>query len=304
MTAPMSEFARHAASGFDIIVRLRRQAEAGSRNERRIAAFVLGNARLASTGSIAEIAERCGTSEPAVTRFARSLGCKGIADFKFRLAQALARGEIYLQTEDPSHDATEVGAVNAVCDGAAAAIARVRAGTDPALIERLALRLANSRRILAFGSGGTSSMMARETENRLFRLGLDIRAETDGQLQRMLASVAGPGTVILAFSVSGRGRSVAEAAEIGRGYGADTVAVTAAGSPLAELCETVVPFNSPEDGNLFKPSSGRFALLALVDILATATAEAIGPRMLEGLRRIRQNLNAHAPADPSLPIGD
>ncbi|ALN74304.1 MurR/RpiR family transcriptional regulator [Aureimonas sp. AU20] len=294
-----------AAPGFDVIARLRRLAEGGTKMEKRLAAFVLDNARLASTGTIAEIAERCGTSEPTVTRFARALGCAGTADFKFRLAQALARGEAYLgaaTTGEPGGERTQ--ALDTIYDGAVSALARLRTGLDAAVVERMALRLANSRRILAFGSGGTSSMMARELENRLFRLGLDIRAETDGQMQRMLASVAGPGTVVLALSVSGQGRSVVEAAAIARGYGAETLAITAPGSPLAASADAALHLPACEDGNLYKPSSGRYAFLALVDILALATAEAIGPRLFEGLRRIRQNLNTHAAPDPALPIGD
>jgi DNA-binding MurR/RpiR family transcriptional regulator len=295
------------APGFDVIDRLRRLAEGGTKMEKRLAAFVLDNARLASTGTIAEIAERCETSEPTVTRFARALGCAGTADFKFRLAQALARGEAYLGAPTAAAgeaDGTRAQAMDTIHDGALGALNRLRAGLDGAVVERMALRLANSRRILAFGSGGTSSMMARELENRLFRLGLDIRAETDGQMQRMLASVAGPGTVVLALSVSGQGRSVVEATAIARGYGAETLAITAPGSPLAASADAALHLPACEDGNLYKPSSGRYAFLALVDILALATAEAVGPRLFEGLRRIRQNLNTHAAPDPALPIGD
>ncbi len=292
------------APGVDVIARLHRLAENGTKLEKRLAAFVLAHARFASTGSIAEIAERCGTSEPTVTRFARALGCSGTAEFKFRLAQALARGEAYLGAQSEGSPGERGHALEVVCDGAAGALAQVRAALDVGTVERMALRLANSRRILALGSGGTSSMMAREVENRLFRLGLDVRSETDGQMQRMLASVAGPGTVVLALSVSGHGRSVVEAASIARGYGADTLAITAPGSPLAQGADAALLLPPCEDGNLYKPSSGRYAFLALVDILALATAEAIGPRLFEGLRRIRQNLNTHAAPDPALPIGD
>ncbi len=295
---------RAHAPGFDIIARLRAMTESGTKTERRLAAFVLTNTRLASTGSIAEIAERCGTSEPTVTRFARALGCRGTADFKFRLAQALAVGGLYLDADTSPPQGEPGHAADAVYDGASAALSRIRASLDRDMVARMALRLANSRRILALGSGGTSSMLAKELENRLFRLGLDIRAEADGQMQRMLASVAGPGTAVLALSVSGHGRSIVEASAIARSYGAEILAITAPGSPLARGCDMLLPFENVEDGNLYKPSSSRYALLALVDILALSTAEAIGPRMFEGLRRIRQNLNAHAAPDPALPIGD
>ena len=43
---------------------------------------------------------------------------------------------------------------------------------DIAAVERAAALLAKSEMIYAFGSGGNSSMVASELQNRLFRLGL------------------------------------------------------------------------------------------------------------------------------------
>jgi hypothetical protein len=48
----------------------------------------------------------------------------------------------------------------------------------------------------------------------------------------------------------------------------------------------------------------RYALLACVDILAMATAHAIGPGVIEPLRRVRQSLATQDIRDPLLPIGD
>lgn len=289
---------------FDIIARIRMRAEDGSKAERRVAAFVLANAHFASTASIADIGSRCAVSEPTVTRFARSLGCAGIADFKFRLAQALAVGGLYINAEPLKPEAREARILQAVGESARAAIARLCETTDMETVTTTAERIAASRRILSFGSGGTSSMMARELENRLFRLGLDVRSETDAAMQCMLASVAGPGTLVVAFSISGHAKGLIEAVRIARTYGAEAVAIAAPGSPLSAACDHRLAFAQPEDGNIYKPSSGRFALLALVDILAMATAEIIGPRMLEGIRRIKQSLNTHLVVDPSLPVGD
>jgi hypothetical protein len=39
-------------------------------------------------------------------------------------------------------------------------------------------------------------------------------------------------------------------------------------------------------------------------MIAMATAEAVGPRSLETLRRIKQNLNVLKVSNPQLPIGD
>ncbi len=80
--------------------------------------------------------------------------------------------------------------------------------------------LAGSGQVLCIGSGGTSSMLATEMQNRLFRLGLSAISQVDGQLQRMFAAVATPQTTVLAFSISGYAQSIVDAVQVARQYGA------------------------------------------------------------------------------------
>src|SRR5690606_26125988 len=74
----------------DIITRLQMMTQEGSRSDRRLAALVLSDLDFASKAAISEIAARAEVSEPTVTRFCRNLGCEGVRDFKFWLAQAIA----------------------------------------------------------------------------------------------------------------------------------------------------------------------------------------------------------------------
>jgi DNA-binding MurR/RpiR family transcriptional regulator len=97
---------------------------------------------------------------------------------------------------------------------------------------------------------------------------------------------------------------VLEAVAVARQYDAVCIGVTAPDSPLARAVQHLVPFVFEEDQNLYKPSSSRFAMLAVVDILAMAAAEAIGPDVLELLRRVRQSLAAIRSDGPMQPIGD
>ncbi len=290
----------------DIVMQLRRMNDSGSRAERQLATLCLSDMRFVSMASIVDLAARANVSLPSVTRFCRTLGCSGIREFKFRLAQAEAIGGAYLEGGEPSASDSDAdrGIVDRVAASAIAAIGTIAAQVDPAQLTAAALRLSQARSILALGSGGSSSMAAAELQNRLFRLGLAATAQSDGELQSMQAAMAGPDTVVVAFSISGHARSVNDALRIARHYGAFTIAITASGSPLAESAELAVAFQGPHDADLYKPSPTRFALLALVDMLATATAEACGPRILEGLRRIKQTVNVLKINDPRLPIGD
>ncbi len=288
----------------DIIARVRRWAADGSKAERRLASLVLSDLSYVSKAPIAEIASRAGVSEPTVTRFARALGCEGIRDFKYHLAQALAVGGSYLNPSPLRREEREERILATVCGNAAAAIERVRSSIDMETVGLIADQMSTARSILSYGSGGNSSLMSMELHNRLFRLGLSVIAHSDGQMQRMTASVATPETLVVAFSISGYSPSVVDSVRTARHYGARTVAVTAPGSALAREAEILLPFVVPDDGNLYKPTSARYTMMAIVDLIAMTTAEAIGPSVLEGLRRIKHSLAAVNVNDPKLPLGD
>lgn len=291
------------ASVVDLIARLREIEADGSRADRRLATTVLGDLDFASKASIVDLAARAGVSEPTVTRFCRTLGSDGIRDFKFRLAQALAIGGAFLNPRPTSAEERRI--VDTIADGAIGAIETLRAQTDPERIAAAAERIATARAVLAYGSGGSSSIAASELQHRLFRLGLAIASYSDGELQRMTASAAGRETAVVAFSISGHVRPIVEAVTIARQYGASTIVVTAPNSPLAEAGEILVPFAIGEDeASLLRPSPTRYALIGCVDMLSLATAEAMGPQVLERLRRIKQSINTLKYNDPNLPIGD
>jgi DNA-binding MurR/RpiR family transcriptional regulator len=95
-----------------------------------------------------------------------------------------------------------------------------------------------------------------------------------------------------------------EATKLARQYGGTTIAVTHPDSPLAAAAEITLPCAIQGDLQLYKPTSVRYALLTIIDIIAMMTAESIGPAVLESLRRIRSGLGGLTMTDPGRPIGD
>ena len=290
----------------DIVARLERRRERGHEAERRLIDVMLGDLSFAASASISEIAARAGVSEPTLTRLSRALGFAGTKSLRFHLAQALAVGGAHLAggrlAEGPDPAAERI--VSRVCRGAHAALELMAMALVEFDMAAFTAPLTQADQVLVYGTGGTSSMAATETQNRLFRLGLHVTAHTDPQLQRMSASVASGRTVVIAYSLSGRVRSVIDAVAIAAQYGATTLAVTPADSPLSRLADATLPLTFREDGDLYKPSPARYALLAAVDSIATGTAEAIGPGVVETTRRVRQSLAGQNLGDPTLPIGD
>jgi DNA-binding MurR/RpiR family transcriptional regulator len=123
-------------------------------------------------------------------------------------------------------------------------------------------------------------------------------------MQRMTAAAAVAGTVVVAYSVSGETRPLVDATAIAGRYGARTIAITAPGSALAAAAELVFPFRIVEAPDVFRPSPARYALLALTDMLAMATAERIGAPAVERMRRIKYHQGLINKNASQLPLGD
>ncbi len=287
----------------DIVSLMRDRLSGMSKSERRIAEAILADMPWAVQSTTTELAERTGTSTPTITRFCRRLGCEGLRDFKLRLAQATAVGSRYLGAQ-PDATPAPLKAVTSVIGAAHEALERLSAQVDEAALTQAADWLAAARRVAIFGGGGGSSIVAREGENRLFRLGLNVNACSDTQLQQMIAATLVADDVLLTVSTSGRYPESLRMVEIARTYGARTVAITRPGSPLAQAVDIVLAVDIPETELVLKPTASRYALLAMMDILATELAGRCGEAALENMRRIKYQLVTHRDADDTQPLGD
>ncbi|HBM62212.1 MurR/RpiR family transcriptional regulator [Salipiger marinus] len=291
-------------TNIDIVNMLREISGSDTGANSRLARIILEDVDFASRAAIADLAARAEVSEPTVTRFCRSLGFDGMRDFKHKLAQIMVLGGPYLYPRPVETDDSSDRVAEAITAGIERAIALVRSHLTRDDITRILPALVAAKQVTVFGSGGVSSLGAIEMQTRLFRLGIPIVAQTDGQLQRMIAAISGPEHVIVAISVSGQVQSIVESIELARQYGVTTIAITKPGSRLAASAQIVLPFLVPPDDYLYKPTPARYALLFIIDLIATAVAEHIGPDVLEKLRRVRVALSGINSDDPIWPIGD
>ncbi|MBN9887057.1 MurR/RpiR family transcriptional regulator [Salipiger abyssi] len=287
----------------DLISRLRARQEGMSRQENRVAAYVLDHLDRAVHQNLGEIAAGADVSVATVNRFCQTLGCSGFKEFRIRLAMNVSASMHYLG--NPATVATRPDdLIGQIVDGMTAALEQTRSTLDPAALERAAEALAGSERIVFLGVGGGSAVLARDAANRFFRLGKASEAHADGYLARMLAATLEPGHALVALSQSGRPPELTDAVQIARQYGAETIAVTRPATPLAELCDIAITLDPPEAADLFKPTASRVAFMAVIDMLAAATAARTPDVSREKLRRIRTALAPLTPTDKPHPIGD
>lgn len=266
--------------------------------EKRIAQFILDDVQFASTLPIAEMAHLTGTSQASVTRFARAIGCKDVRELKVKLAQSLAVGQRFIL------DVPDLDGVQGIYETIINVLDINRRALNPDSLNKVVGWLSNARQILAIGMGGGSTICAQEVQYRLFRLGLPVVSQSDGLLVRMMCSAVAPNDVVLALSLGGYTPEIIESVAIARQYGAKVIAITTQDSPLAANADIVLPLIVRENDYIFKPSTSRYAMLAMIDVLATELAMANKIQAKDRLRRIKLALDGHRGGVDRQPLGD
>lgn len=286
------------AYSIDIISCITDRFMALTATEKRIAQFILDDVAAAAEMPIAELARLTDTSQASVTRFARALGCKDVRELKMKLAQSLAIGQRFIL------DVPDLEGVQGIYESIISVLETNRRALDLASLKRAVEWISDARQVLALGMGGGSTICAQEIQYRLFRLGLPVVSQSDGLLVRMMSSAVTAKDVVIVLSLGGYTKEMIESAAIARQYGAKIVAITPPETPLAAQADIVLPLLVSENDYIFKPSASRYAMLAMVDVLATELAMANKPQAKNRLRRIKLALDDHRDGVDRLPLGD
>ncbi len=263
--------------------------------EQRVGKLVLGDPRGFANLPISELAERARVSKPTVVRFCRSVGYKGLSDFKLKLAGSVSEGVPFIHRSVDADDKTGDITVK-VIDNTVAAFLKYRNDASAVAIEKAATALVqacrNGKRIEFFGVGN-SGIVAQDAQHKFFRLGMHTSACSDGHLQVMAATLLGPGDCVVVISNSGRTRDLIDACDIARKHGATTIVISASGSPLAAAAGIHLAADHPEGYELYSPMVSRLLHLLMIDILATCVALRIGGATLQPLlREMKNNLRS------------
>lgn len=286
----------------DIFATLQEERAQLSPSEQRIADILLNDFDFAVNASIIELAERAEVSPPTVTRFCRRVGCQSFSDFKVQLAKTAYVGVRYLNPEAKSTEPADVA--SDIITKAQNALFLMHRAIDPGILDRVAEKLSKAEMIYAFGSGGNSSMIASEIQNRLFRLGSRVTVSSDHSMQLMMTAAARPRDVVIGSSFSGRNAELVRSFNLAREAGITTIALTQSDSIVAKAAELVIGIDLPEGDNIFRPTSTRFAYLALVDVVASLVAYRNRTQSTVTLRHIKQQLVEHRDGDDRQLLGD
>lgn len=238
--------------------------------ERSVAQDVLSAPRAWLTDPIVQIAERCRVSTPTVMRFCRSVGFKGLADFKLRLAAGLA-GQAQLAHREVHSGDPAAERMATVLNNSISALVALRDRLRPEEFDRAVTEIAKARRIEIYGAG-SAAVSAEEAQNKLGRLGLAAVARTDAQLQSLTAAFLSADDALLVLSNSGAIDPVNAAVARARKSGAVVIAMCPQRSDLARMADVVLPVDYPDDVHALVPMVSRLMQAVIIDVLVSNLA--------------------------------
>lgn len=258
--------------------------------ERRVAEVLLAQPARAIFCSVAELAELTSTSGATVVRCAQRLGFKGFHDLKVTLADELA-GAVPPRTAARASCDPRLAALAQVTAAGAATVRDAAALVDAGVFEASVRALADARRVLVVGVGG-SAALCQDAAARFTAIGRHAEAPADVHDQHVRARLLEAGDVCLALSHTGATRETLRTVRAAVAGGATTLAVTSfATAPLTRLADHALVAGTHAVTRQLEPLATRLAHLALLDSLVVAVAQRDEARTGRALARHAGPLN-------------
>ncbi len=244
-----------------------------TRSESKVADYILKAKQEIQSMTISELAANCGVAEATVTRFCRSLGCKGFHDFKMAVALAVlspeggSASERYGMCGEVHAEDSIEEKCRKLCYIGTEALQQTCTLIEPEQIRVAVDCLFQARCVYCFGQGN-SSITAMEAWGRFSSVTHKFHWISDVHMQAYTASLLGPQDVVLYFSFSGATRELSEIGELLRQNGARMILITRfPNSPGASYASPILICGANE-GPLQQGSlSAKIAQLYLIDVL-------------------------------------
>lgn len=253
------------SAGSAILSQIRRLRPQLSPAEQRVADLVLAQPRSVLNDPIHDIALAAEVSQPTVIRFCRSVGCKGLSDFKLRLASGLSVSVPITHTQVTLDDSMlELGAK--VLGNTANAVLQLRNELQRESIDKAIDLLAAAKRVEVFAVGNYAAV-AQDAQMKLLRLGVPCGAHTTPHLQQLTADVMNSDSLAIFISSGGNLPELLELQQKVSERGAKVLAITANQSLLAKRADAALVAEHNEHAATHLPMVSRVLHLLLVDIL-------------------------------------
>lgn len=242
-----------------------------AKSAQRIAHFILERPQEIVGMSVTELSEATGVSEGSVINFCRSIGLSGFQQMKLSLAQEIVQPVQFIHEDLDINDDTET-VCRKVFHSGMQALRDTLSVLDPIALSQAVETIRAARRIEIYGIG-SSAPIADDSQYRMLRIGLDVRAVTDSHIQAISASRCDPDVAVLTISHSGATHETVAAMRLAKEAGAKTIVITNfARSPIQSYADVVLFTMARETRFRTEAMTSRIAQVCVVDALVAALA--------------------------------
>lgn len=236
--------------------------------EKKVADYVLENAKSVVYMSITDLADACHVGESSIFRFCKSLSYKGYQEFKIALAHSITvDNEIPQLTDQVLMDDTIDQVASKVL---ASNISALNETFNLLNIEKIGQAidyLIGAERIMFFGVG-SSLITAMEAKVKFMRITNKAECTFDSHLQMMSAALMTERDVAVIISYSGSTKDNIEVAKKAKERGATVISITRfVKSPLTSYSDLTLLCGANEGPLQGGSLSAKISQLYLLDVL-------------------------------------
>lgn len=268
-----------AAKTFSVLNRIETYQSQMPATMAKIAAVLSDDPKAPLNLSITDLADRAGTSAASVTRFCRMIGYAGYAQLRVGIAEDVGRSDSRATwiadigrsfgPDDPPEE-TRKALLNAHIQSL-----QMTAGLlDMAAAVRVAEAICKARHLDVYGVGG-SALTALETEQRLYRIGVNVHVWAEVHNGLTSAAILDEDCVAIGISNTGRTEETIQMLSVAKAAGAYTVAITGnPDSPIARIADVSLVAAAAQSYLQPADISARHCQRFIVDVLYLLVAQA------------------------------
>lgn len=247
----------------DILMKIQKDYLNFSKQERKIADYILRFSHELKNMKIGELASKTGTSNASITRFVKKIDCASYPDMK-----------LYINAKDDPKENTQTnGIVDEVFLHYQNVIKNTQRLIDTNKITEFLQIIKQAQNINIIGVS-SSGVTAEIFSVRLMRMGLPVKSYSDPLWMLMQASIAKPGDLFIAISNTGTTNSIVEALAQAKERGATIVSITSySENPVSQLSNLVFYVYNTRFVHDEKFPNSQFSNIYLIDVITTFLLE-------------------------------
>lgn len=248
-----------------------------SYSEKKFADFVLANRERVVNMSIAEASEELRIAKSTIVEATQKIGFSGWREFKISLATELVNPiENWRGRNRDGNDEQDI--IGSVVESNIGMMREIEHGLDISQVEKTADAILKARRVYIFGIG-TSSILAKELFDSLFRLGIQCFSFDDLHYQKLNASRLEKDDLAIMVSQTGMNKEIIDLARVVKETGCTMIGISNfVGTPFGKLMDILLA----RPGKMVQDSGSNFVcripILCIIEILFNVLGKRMGTK--------------------------